>query len=92
MTDTLETLFAHIGRAPTFEQVFGDKSAKRLPTVCCVTGTPIRMKKDSWTRYGLGNGYSVFAKRRLTEERRAALAALLPVGKSAKVVKETNNG
>jgi hypothetical protein len=92
--DTIEQLFEGTGHAPTFEQVFGDKSAQRTPKVCCVTGIRIR-KGDAWTRHSLGNGYSVFALRRATPERLAALAALIPstpAAKTAKAVKETDNG
>jgi hypothetical protein len=93
MSETLDTLFAHAARVPTFEQVFGDKSAGRLPSVCCVTGVGIRPKRDSWTRHALGNGYSVFALRRLSDERKAALTALTNQSvKPAKVVKEPTNG
>jgi hypothetical protein len=89
MAETLETLFAGRTPPPTFEQVFGLKG-KRIPKVCCVTGSPIRQKQgQAWTRHGLGNGYSVFATRPLTDERKAALTALTA---HAPKVKEPTNG
>ena len=87
---TLEQLFERADRVPTFEQVFGTKEPRRYPTVCCVTGDRIR-KGANWKRYALGNGFSVFALYPLTDDRKAALTALIPNAKPAKV-KDTTNG
>jgi hypothetical protein len=87
---TLEQLFERADRVPTFEQVFGTKEPRRLPTVCCVTGDRIR-KGANWQRHALGNGFSVFALRPLTDERKTALTALLSAQKVSKA-KDTTNG
>lgn len=93
MAETLETLFANAPRVPTFEQVFGTKAPRRVPMVCCVTGIRIR-KGDNWTRYSLGDGYSVFALHKLSDTRKTALTALIPSASAGKAVKvkDADNG
>ena len=98
MAETLEALFEGTGYAPVFEQVFGCREPRRVPTRCCVTGAIIRKPNAKEigsvkTRYKLaGTPFFVFATKPLTTERLAALTAIASAASKGAKVKEASNG